>query len=195
MQRGSAARFDRFRAWNDRPGRHVERGLPLSAGDCLRPVSAAHSFHNPHRRHRRRRLPVGHAVRQSRACSARPPQLRSSPSRLTQTRAAAEGAAGWRATRPAGGRRSRRRGGHRAARAHGVVVSVLTPAEILTAARRLAGARPHPAAVAGTVHHEDLWQLCRDELGLDVRVDGWDIRGRRMRSPPGAARFLWRARG
>src|SRR6185312_14724642 len=27
-------------------------------------------------------------------------------------------------------------------------------------------------------HREDLWQLCRDELtGVDVRVDGWDIRG------------------
>ena len=60
-----------------------------------------------------------------------------------------------------------------------VVVSVLTSAEILIAARRLAGARPHLAAVAGLVHHEDLWQLCRDELtGADVRIDGWDIRGR-----------------
>ena len=66
-----------------------------------------------------------------------------------------------------------------AARAHAVVVSVLTPAEILIAARRLAGARPHLAAVAGIVHHEDLWQLCRNELtGVDVRIDGWDIRGR-----------------
>jgi hypothetical protein len=60
-----------------------------------------------------------------------------------------------------------------------VVVSVLTPAEVLIAAQRLAGARPHLAAVAGIVHHEDLWQLCRDELtGVDVRIDGWDIRGR-----------------
>jgi hypothetical protein len=58
------------------------------------------------------------------------------------------------------------------------VVSVLTPAEILIAARRLAGARPHLAAVAGIVHPEDLWQLCRDELRVDVRIDGWDIRGR-----------------
>jgi hypothetical protein len=59
------------------------------------------------------------------------------------------------------------------------VVSVLTPAEILIAARRLAGARPHLAAVAGIVHQEDLWRLCRDELtGVDVRADGWDIRGR-----------------
>jgi hypothetical protein len=59
------------------------------------------------------------------------------------------------------------------------VVSVLTPAEVLIAARRLAGARPHLAAVAGIVHREDLWQLCRDELtGVDVRIDGWDIRGR-----------------
>jgi hypothetical protein len=41
---------------------------------------------------------------------------------------------------------------------------VLTPAEVLIAARRIAGARPHLAAVAGIVHREDLWQLCRDEL-------------------------------
>ena len=60
-----------------------------------------------------------------------------------------------------------------------MVVSVLTPAEVLIAARRLAGARPHLATLAGTVHPEDLWRLCRAELtGLDVRVDGWDIRGR-----------------
>jgi hypothetical protein len=66
----------------------------------------------------------------------------------------------------------------RAACAHAVVVSVLTPAEMLIAARRLAGARPHVAAVAGIVHHEDLSQLCRDELtGVDVCIDGWDIRG------------------
>jgi hypothetical protein len=58
-------------------------------------------------------------------------------------------------------------------------VSVLTPAEVLIAARRLAGARPHLAAIAGIAHHEDLWQLCRDELtGIDVRAGGWDIRGR-----------------
>ena len=57
-------------------------------------------------------------------------------------------------------------------------MSVLTPAEVLTAARRLAGARSHLAALAGIVHPEDLWQLCRGELtDLDVRVDGWDIRG------------------
>ena len=56
------------------------------------------------------------------------------------------------------------------------MVSVLTPAEVLIAARRLAEARPHLAAVAGIVHHQDLWQLCRDELtGADVRIDGWDI--------------------
>jgi hypothetical protein len=58
-------------------------------------------------------------------------------------------------------------------------VSVLTPAEVLVAARRLAGARPHLASVAGIVAPEDLWQLCRDELtGVDVRAGGWDIRGR-----------------
>jgi hypothetical protein len=66
-----------------------------------------------------------------------------------------------------------------AAHTHAGVVSVLTPAEVLIAARRLAGARPHLATVAGIVHREDLWQLCRDELtGVDVRIDGWDIRGR-----------------
>ncbi len=58
-------------------------------------------------------------------------------------------------------------------------VSVLSPAEVLVAARLPAGVRPHLAAVAGLVHREDLWQLCRDELtGAEVRVDGWDIRGR-----------------
>jgi hypothetical protein len=58
-------------------------------------------------------------------------------------------------------------------------VAVLNPTETLIAARRLAGARPYLTAVAGIVHHEDLWQLCRDELtGADVRSDGWDIRGR-----------------
>jgi len=60
-----------------------------------------------------------------------------------------------------------------------VVVSVLTPTEILIAARRLAGGRPHLAVVAGIVHHEDLWQLCHDEFTeVDVRIDGWDICGR-----------------
>jgi hypothetical protein len=63
--------------------------------------------------------------------------------------------------------------------AHAVVVSVLTPAEVLIAARRLAGVRPHLAAVAGIVHPEDVWRLCRAELtGVDVRIDGWNIRGR-----------------
>ena len=58
-------------------------------------------------------------------------------------------------------------------------MSVLAPAEILIAVRRLGGVRPHLAAVAGMVHHEDLWQLRRDELtGVDVRIHGWDIRGR-----------------
>jgi hypothetical protein len=66
-----------------------------------------------------------------------------------------------------------------AACAQAGVVSVLTPAEVLVAARRLAGARPHLAAVAGIVAPEDLWQLCRDELtGVDLRAGGWDIRGR-----------------
>jgi hypothetical protein len=43
-----------------------------------------------------------------------------------------------------------------AARALAVVVSALTPAEVLIAARQLAGARPHLAALAGIVHPEDL---------------------------------------
>ena len=55
---------------------------------------------------------------------------------------------------------------------------MLTPAEILIAAQRLAGARPHLVAVAGIVHQEDLWQLCREELtGVEVRLDGWEMRG------------------
>ena len=89
------------------------------------------------------------------------------------------------------------------ARVHAVVVSVLTPAEILIAARRLAGARPHLAAVAGIVYQDDLWQLCRDELtGVDVRADGWDIRGRwfgvvmvatpRLGELPGGQTIPWR---
>src|ERR1700746_2421762 len=74
-----------------------------------------------------------------------------------------------------------------AARGHAVVVSVLTPAEVLIAARRLAGARPHLAALAGILHQEDLWQLCRDEPGLDVRIDGWDPRSLVRRGRRGAA--------
>ena len=27
------------------------------------------------------------------------------------------------------------------------------------------------------MHQEGLWQLCRDNTGVDVRVDGWDTRG------------------
>jgi hypothetical protein len=74
-----------------------------------------------------------------------------------------------------------------AARGHAVVVSVLTPAEVLIAARRLAGARPLLAALAGILHQEDLWQLCRDEPGLDVRIDGWDPRSLVRRGRRGAA--------
>ena len=79
----------------------------------------------------------------------------------------------------------------------------MTSAETLIAARRLAGARPHLAAVAGIVHHEDLWRLCRDELtGVDVRADGWDVRGRwfgvvvvatpRLGALPGGETIPWR---
>ena len=87
--------------------------------------------------------------------------------------------------------------------AHAGVVSVLTPAETLIAARRLAGARPHLAAVAGIAHREDLWRLCRDELtGVDVSADGWDLRGRwfgvvvvatpRLGALPGGETIPWR---
>ena len=39
--------------------------------------------------------------------------------------------------------------------------------------------RPHLAAVAGLAHPEDLWELCHDELtGAEVRIGGWNIRGR-----------------
>ena len=42
------------------------------------------------------------------------------------------------------------------------------------------------AAVAGIVHQECLWQLCRDELtGVDFRVDGRIIRGRTRQPCPG----------
>jgi hypothetical protein len=68
------------------------------------------------------------------------------------------------------------------------VVSVLTPAEVLIAARRLAAARPHLAAVAGIAAREDLGQRCRDELtGAEVHADGWDIRGRWFGAVVGAA--------
>ena len=56
---------------------------------------------------------------------------------------------------------------------------IFVPASCTSNPARLMGARPHLAAVAGIVHKEDLWQLCRDELtGVDVRLGGWDIRGR-----------------
>jgi hypothetical protein len=77
------------------------------------------------------------------------------------------GVAGRRAT-PACGGRPGPRWSLSAACAHAVVVSVLTPAEILIAARRLTGARPHLATVAGIVHPEDLRQLCRDELSVST---------------------------
>jgi hypothetical protein len=49
-------------------------------------------------------------------------------------------------------------------------VSILTRAEVLIAVRRLAGARPHLAAVAGIVHREDLWQLCVRDCNISLRV-------------------------
>jgi hypothetical protein len=62
-----------------------------------------------------------------------------------------------------------------AVRAHAVVVSVLTLAEVLIAAQRLAGTRPLLAAVAGLVHPKDLRH--RNELtGAEVRIGGRAIR-------------------
>src|SRR6266496_6517446 len=58
-------------------------------------------------------------------------------------------------------------------------VGALTRAETALAVRRLAAMRPHAGAVAPLVDADGLWRLCRDELtGVDVRMDGWDIRGR-----------------
>ena len=55
-------------------------------------------------------------------------------------------------------------------------------------ARLLAEAQPTwLPSLAGIAHHEDLPHLCRDELiGIDVRIDGWDIRGRRFAVVVGA---------
>jgi hypothetical protein len=53
-----------------------------------------------------------------------------------------------------------------------VVVSVLTPAEVLIAARRLTGARPYLAAVAVIVHPEDLCGCAAMSSRVDVRIDG-----------------------
>jgi hypothetical protein len=60
-----------------------------------------------------------------------------------------------------------------------VLVGSLTGAETVLAVRRLAAMRPYLAAVAPLVDADDLWRLCRDELtGVDVGMEGWDIRGR-----------------
>jgi hypothetical protein len=64
------------------------------------------------------------------------------------------------------------------------------------------GSRGHLTAIAGVVHHEDLWQLRRDELtGIEVRIGGWDIRSRWFdvvvgpRRGPGSCRAARRSRG
>jgi hypothetical protein len=45
--------------------------------------------------------------------------------------------------------------------------------------------------VAGIEQREDPWQLCRDELtGVDVRIDGWDIRSRWFGVVVGATPWL-----
>jgi hypothetical protein len=49
---------------------------------------------------------------------------------------------------------------------------------------------PHLDAVAGIVHNEDLWQLCRDELtGVEARINGWNISGRWFGVVIGARRW------
>jgi hypothetical protein len=73
--------------------------------------------------------------------------------------------------------------------AHAVVLSVPARAGIVIAARRLAGSADHVVAVAGVVHLEDLWQLCRAELtGVNIGTDGWDIRCRWFGFVVGATR-------
>jgi hypothetical protein len=58
-------------------------------------------------------------------------------------------------------------------------VDTLTSAERAIAARRLGAVRPVVTALAGIAAPEAFAELCRDELsGLDVAVDGWDIRAR-----------------
>jgi hypothetical protein len=58
------------------------------------------------------------------------------------------------------------------------VVSVLDPAQILIAARRLAGARPHLAAVAGIVLTRTYGSCAATSSPESTSADGWDIRGR-----------------
>jgi hypothetical protein len=60
-----------------------------------------------------------------------------------------------------------------------VLVGPLTQTETVLAVTRLVAMRPHVAAVAPLVDADDLWRLCRDELtGVDVGMEGWDIRSR-----------------
>lgn len=58
-------------------------------------------------------------------------------------------------------------------------MAALTPMEASFAARRLLATRPYLAAVARIARPDDLVRLCSEELsGVDLRVDGWDIRAR-----------------
>ena len=79
----------------------------------------------------------------------------------------------------------------------------LTPAETSFVLRRLLAAAPHVQALAPLLHRDELAHLCRAELtGVDVRVGGWDIRGRwfgvvvvpppRYGRPRRAATIEWR---
>ena len=58
-------------------------------------------------------------------------------------------------------------------------MSTLAPAEVAFAVRQLSATAPQVRALARLVHRDDFWRLCCAELtGVDVRVGGWDIRGR-----------------
>lgn len=60
-----------------------------------------------------------------------------------------------------------------------VPVGALAPAEVAFAVRQLSATAPHVRALARLVHRDDFWRLCCAEFtGVDVRVGGWDIRGR-----------------
>jgi hypothetical protein len=58
------------------------------------------------------------------------------------------------------------------------MVSVLTLVEILIVARRLVGARPTWLPSPGSCIMRTRSSCAAMSSGVDVRIDGWDIRGR-----------------
>ena len=50
-------------------------------------------------------------------------------------------------------------------------MDALTPAETAFVVRRLAAAAPHIVALAPIIDRDDLVRLCREDTGVDVRVD------------------------